>query len=162
MKLISRIFVLGLLSSLITSGCSRGVNGEYILGEPGSAGWYADASQATIKKYEQKRANKYSAISSNPTVPSNLAYKICRSKANLAKTQAKSNYTPSNENNSSSFDTTCNHNGYKTTCNTTQTTSSSGSVLSGMQSQRAKNNAGKAAYSATLTVCMAKLGWIEN
>jgi len=94
------------------------------------------------------------AIISNPSVTGRQATAMCEPQAELAKSQARSSAGSGSSNRRKTYGVDCSF-GSCTARDTTPTGGAWGGVLQGVTSAMA----GKRAYSATLSACLAGLGW---
>jgi peptidoglycan hydrolase-like protein with peptidoglycan-binding domain len=112
--------------------------------------------KAHVPKRVQPSQNSYglTAIISNPTLPADQAMAVCRPQAEVAKSQARSSYRPSN----TGFSSSCRKDYFGNySCSGRNTLSGGkwGGILSALET----SDAGKNAYSSVLESCLASYGW---
>ena len=102
---------------LILSGCSKGVNGETVMGSPGSPMWHSTASLETQLQYFRSNCLGYGYKLGTPQMAQCLQTEMQNSKSRAVSKMNNINTVNAINNSHISKPITCNTIGSITTCN---------------------------------------------
>lgn len=102
-------------------------------------------------------ANGLKSITSNPSIAADQAYAVCLPLAQQAKSQASNQ--ASRPSRSSSYDTNCRRDYFGNYDCTSRESNGGGGFWGGLADGMASSGAGRRAYNAVLSSCLAQYGW---